>query len=61
MLRRKSSSDLKARIERAAKSLVASFANGVIGDRAAIQNAITSQWSNGRTESQITKLKLIKR
>ena len=57
MLRRKSSRDLEAWIERAAKSLVASFANGVIRDRAAIQNAITSQWSNG----QITKLKLIKR
>lgn len=57
MLRRKSSGDLEAWIERAAKTLAASFANGVIRDRAAIQNAITSQWSNG----QITKLKLIKR
>lgn len=57
MLRRKSSGALEAWIERAAKSLVASFANDVIRDRAAIQNAITSQWSNG----QITKLKLIKR
>ncbi|MDC7259953.1 transposase [Shinella sp. YE25] len=61
MLRRKSSGDLGAWIERAAKSLVASFANGVIRDRAAIQKAITSQWSNGQTEGQITKLKLIKR
>lgn len=61
MLRHKSSGDLEAWIERAAKSLVASFANGVIRDRAAIQNAITSQWSNGQTEGQITKLKLIKR
>lgn len=61
MLRRKSSGNLEAWIERAAKSLVASFANGVIRDRAAIQNAITSQWSNGQTEGQITKLKLIKR
>ncbi|GAA4162936.1 hypothetical protein GCM10023069_14460 [Shinella granuli] len=57
----KSSVDLEAWIERATKSLVASFANGVIRDRAAIQNAITSQWSNGQTEGQITKLKLIKR
>ena len=61
MVRRKSSGDLEAWIERAAKSLVASFANGVIRDRAAIQNAITSQWSNGQTEGQITKLKLVKR
>ncbi len=48
-------------IDRAARSLVASFANGVVRDRAAVQNAITSQWSNGQTEGQITKLKLIKR
>lgn len=41
--------------------VVASFANGVIRDRAAIQNAIPSQWSNGQTEGQITKLKLVKR
>lgn len=61
MLRRKSSDNLEAWIERAAKSLVASFASGVIRDRAAIQNAITSQWSNCQTEGQITKLKLIKR
>ena len=61
MLRRKSKDDLEAWIDRAARSLVASFANGVVRDRAAIQNAITSQWSNGQTEGQITKLKLIKR
>lgn len=61
MLRRKSSGDLEGWIERATNSLVASFANGVIRDRAAIQNAIVSQWSNGQTEGQITKLKLIKR
>lgn len=61
MLLHKSPGDLETWIDRAAKSLVASFASGVIRDRAAIQNAITSQWSNGQTEGQITKLKLIKR
>lgn len=61
MLRRKSKDDLEAWIDRAARSLVAAFANGVIRDRAAVQNAITSQWSNGQTEGQITKPKLIKR
>lgn len=60
-MRRKSSDDLESWIDRAAKSLVASFANGVIRDKAAIQNTITPQWSNGQTEGQITKLKLIKR
>lgn len=61
MLRRKSNDDLDTWIARAAASLVASFANGVVRDRAAVQNAITSIWSNGQTEGQITKLKLIKR
>ena len=61
MLRRKSKDNLEAWIDRATRSLVASFANGVIRDRAAVQNAITSMWSNGQTEGQITKLKLIKR
>jgi transposase len=61
MLRRKSKDDLEAWIDCAERSLFASFANGVVRDRAAIQNAMTSQWSNGQTEGQITKLKLIKR
>lgn len=61
MLRRKSKDDLDTWIDRAAASLVAPFANGIIRDRAAVQNAITSQWSNGQTEGEITKLKLIKR
>lgn len=61
MLRRKPSGDLETWIERAVKNLVASFANGVIRGRAAIQKAITSQWSNGQTEGQTIKLKLIKR
>lgn len=61
MLRSKSKDDLEAWIDRAARSLFASFANGVIRDWAAVENAITSMWSNGQTEGQITKLKFIKR
>jgi transposase len=61
MLRCKSASDLESWIDRAMKSLVASFANGVIKDKPAVQLAITSPWSNGQTEGQIAKLKLIKR
>ena len=30
-------------------------------DHAAVAAAITSPWSNGQTEGQITKLKLVKR
>jgi len=53
--------DLDLWLERACASLVASFANGVIKDKAAVNAAITTSWSNGQTEGQITKLKLVKR
>jgi len=61
MVRKKSLADLVPWLERARLSLVASFANGVIKDRAAVSAAITLPWSNGQTEGQITKLKLVKR
>ena len=47
--------------QQSAASLVAAFANGVSKDRAAIQAAIALSWSNGQTEGQICKLKLVKR
>ena len=37
------------------------IANGVIKDKAAVSAAIDLPWSNGQTEGQITKLKLVKR
>ena len=61
MLRRKAEKDLDPWIDRAKTSLVASFASGVIKDKAAVRAAIASSWSNGQTEGQITKLKLVKR
>ena len=61
MIRRKTEADLNPWIERGRASLVASFANGVDRDIAAIRAAIVSSWSNGQTEGQITKLKLVKR
>ncbi len=48
-------------IARARQSLVASFANGIAKDEAAVRAAIRLPWSNGQTEGQITKLKLVKR
>jgi transposase len=48
-------------LARAKESLVASFASGIINDEAAVRSAIVSSWSNGQTEGQITKLKLVKR
>lgn len=61
LLRRRSLKDLDGWIERARSSTVASFANGVTRDRTAIEAAIISPWSNGQTEGQICKLKLVKR
>jgi transposase len=60
MIRKKSLTDLGPWWERARSSLIASFANGVSKDQAAVSAAITSPWSNGQTEGQITKLKLVK-
>ena len=61
MIRRKAEAGLTLWIERARASLVASFASGVAKDEAAVRAAITSPWSNGQTEGQITRLKLVRR
>jgi transposase len=37
------------------------FASGVAKDEAAVRAAIISPWSNGQTEGQITRLKLVRR
>ena len=42
-------------------SLLASFGKGLSADLAAVRAALTEAWSNGQTEGQITKLKLLKR
>lgn len=61
MIRMKAGDELDGWIDRAKTGLLASFANGVMKDRTAIAAAIVTAWSNGQTEGQITKLKLIKR
>ena len=61
IIRRKALADLEAWISRAQASLVAAFARGVSKDKAAIEAAIALPWSNGQTEGQICKLKLVKR
>jgi transposase len=61
MIRRRAEAGLTPWIERARVSLVASFAGGVVKDEAAVRAAITSPWSNGQTEGQITRLKLVRR
>lgn len=61
MIRAKSEGQLAPWLARASQSLIASFARGILSDEAAVRAAIASPWSNGQTEGQITKLKLVKR
>ena len=61
MIRRKAVAGLTPWIERARASPVASFASGVTKDETAVRAAITLPWSNGQTEGQITRLKLVRR
>jgi transposase len=42
-------------------SPLASLGKGIRADLAAVRAALTEPWSNGQTEGQITKLKLVKR
>ena len=61
MIRRKANTELDAWLDRAKGGLLAAFANGMTKDKAAVTAAIESIWSNGQTEGQICKLKLVKR
>ncbi len=45
----------------ASSGLLSSFSNGIVADKDAVLAALTQQWSNGQTEGQNTKLKLVKR
>ncbi len=40
---------------------VETFAAGLERDGAAVRSALTTSWSNGQAEGQITRLKLLKR
>ena len=61
MIRTRNSAGLADWIEQSSQGLMASFAKGVQRYKAAVEAAVTSTWSNGQTEGQITKLKLVKR
>ena len=61
MVRKRIEADLDPWIEAASQSLVASFASGVSNDKASVHAALVQPWSNGQTEDQINKLKLVKR
>ena len=61
MIRKKDVARLDPWITEASPSLIASFARGITNDKSAVSAAITQPWSNGQTEGQITRLKLVKR
>lgn len=61
MIRMKAAGNLDGWIEEARATLLAPLAAGAAKDAAAIRAAITEPWSNGQTEGQITRLKLVKR
>jgi transposase len=61
MVRKRIEADLVPWIAAASQSLIASFASGITKDIAAVHAALVQPWSNGQTEGQITKLKLVKR
>lgn len=61
MIRKRAVAELDGWIEQARTSLIAPLARGVARDAAAIRAASTEPWSNGQTEGQINRLKLIKR
>ena len=61
LIRGRKGETLATWIDAALASLLASFAAGIQADRNAVAAAIVEPWSNGPTEGQITKLKLVKR
>ena len=61
MIKCRASADLEPWITDATPSLLGSFAKGIVQDHAAVCAALTQPWSNGQTEGQNTKLKLVKR
>jgi transposase len=61
MVRESDADALPAWITDTAGSVLASFGKGIVTDQDAVIAAMTQPWSNGQTEGQITKLKLVKR
>ena len=64
MLHTRTGEKLEGWLEAVEKSSLAdlqSFVTGVYQDKATVQAGLTLPWSNGQTEGQITRLKLIKR
>jgi transposase len=61
MLRTHDSVALTSWIADSETILLSSFCKGITADLAAAKAVLTERWSNGQTEGQITRLKLVKR
>ncbi|WP_248633263.1 ISL3 family transposase [Cereibacter changlensis] len=61
MVRNRSADLLGSWLAKAEDSLLSSFAHGLQKDQAAVSAALSQPWSNGQTEGQINRLKLLKR
>ena len=61
LIRGRDHAGLDSWITDAEAGLMTSFAAGIVQDVAAVKAALTEPWSNGQTEGQNTKLKLMKR
>lgn len=64
LIKSRSPDDLPLRLERASKSdcrEMRSFAQVIQRDLTAVTNAISLSWSNGQTEGQVNRLKMVKR
>ena len=64
MARERTGQQLDAWLTRATTSEIPEldrFACGLNDDRAAVEAGLTLEWSNGQTEGQVNKLKLLKR
>jgi len=60
IVRSRATDHLQPWIDEARNSLISSFAVGLAADQSAVAAALAEPWSNGQTEGQITKLKLVK-
>ncbi|MBC4019119.1 transposase [Siccirubricoccus deserti] len=61
MVREQQEGELDRWLADAESSELRSFATGLRQDEAAVRAALVLPWSNGQTEGQITRLKLVKR
>ena len=64
LMKKREGSELDAWLDKARQSNcheLRLFAKGLRQDLAAVRNAVTSEWSNGQTEGQVNRLKMLKR